>query len=92
MQVCITQAQIKEDTILDVAKNHSASACKGTKFASELPRIVADCDGIVAELLRAYPSDEHHEIEILLLPGRLNNKKASLFSIDGHNVISTDKV
>jgi hypothetical protein len=59
--------------------------------ASGVPRIVANCDGIVAELLKAYPSEELHEIELLLLPGRLNNKKASLFSIDGHNVISTDK-
>lgn len=59
--------------------------------ASGVPRIVADFDGIVAELLKAYPSDKLHKIELLLLPGRLNNKKASLFSIDGHNVISTDK-
>ena len=54
-------------------------------------RSVANQTIIVAELLGVYPSDNHHEVELLLLPGRLNNKKASLFSVDGHNVISTEK-
>ena len=45
----------------------------------------------MAQLLRAYPSDSLYQIELLLLPGRLNNKKSALFSIDGNNVISTEK-
>ena len=34
---------------------------------------------------------EEYGHEMLLVPGRLNNKKNHLFGVDGHNVISTDK-
>jgi hypothetical protein len=45
----------------------------------------------VAKLLASYPSDQKYEAELLLLPGRLNNKKASVFSIDGDNVVSPEE-
>ena len=46
---------------------------------------------LVAKLLSLYPSEKQHEVELLLLPGRLNNKKASVFSIDGDNVVSPEE-
>jgi hypothetical protein len=45
----------------------------------------------VKHLLSVYPGFEDHKTEMLLLPGRLNNKKAQLFGLDGHNVISTEE-
>ncbi|KAF1922934.1 uncharacterized protein M421DRAFT_10163 [Didymella exigua CBS 183.55] len=42
----------------------------------------------MANLLAVFPGKERHEGEMLLLPGRLNNKKASLFSVKEYNVVS----
>ncbi|KZM27970.1 hypothetical protein ST47_g882 [Ascochyta rabiei] len=42
----------------------------------------------VTNLLSVFPGGEFHKGEMLLLPGRLNNKKAPLFSVREHNVMS----
>jgi hypothetical protein len=46
---------------------------------------------LVRYLLSEFPGAEQYGGEMLLFPGRLNNKKNQLFGIDGNNVISTDK-
>jgi len=48
----------------------------------------ADDTTIVSQLLYTFPGWEAHQEEMLLLPGLLNNKKASLFSVKGYNVVS----
>ncbi|KAJ4343362.1 hypothetical protein N0V95_006696 [Ascochyta clinopodiicola] len=42
-------------------------------------------------LLSEFPGEDKYANEMLLLPGRLNNKKNQLFGIKGHNVIALKK-
>ncbi|KAH6620568.1 hypothetical protein C7974DRAFT_474255 [Boeremia exigua] len=42
-------------------------------------------------LLSEFPGETKYLKEMLLLPGRLNNKKSQLFGIKGHNVIALRK-
>lgn len=59
-------------------------------FSSRLCGILqAEDSTIVTQLLKTFPGGQAHQEEMLLLPGRLNNKKASLFSVKGYNVVSS---
>jgi dynactin complex subunit len=42
---------------------------------------------IVTHLLSVYPGDNKYKDELFILPGRLNNMKNQLFSIQGSRVI-----